>query len=217
MELIRLEGVHFAYPGRPPVLEGLDFTLEQGQRIGILGPNGAGKSTLFMLAMGFLHPSRGEVYGLGKPCRREEDFRPLRAAVGYLFQDPDDQLFCPTVAEDVAFGPRNLGLDLRQALERVDQVLEEVGLEGYQDRLTYQLSGGEKRLVALATVLAMRPKALLLDEPLTGVDQEHAARLERLLVESDYGWALVAHDPELLRRTCRQIFCLEGGRLRPWE
>ncbi len=102
MELIRLADIHFAYPGGRPVLKGVDFALAEGERVGILGPNGAGKSTLFQVAMGLLPPASGEVAFLGEPCRGEGDFRRLRRAVGYVFQDPDDMLFCPTVLEEVA-------------------------------------------------------------------------------------------------------------------
>ncbi len=213
VELIRLSDITFAYPGRPAVLQGLDFTLKQGDRLGILGPNGAGKSTMFLVAMGFLKPQAGEVFGLGLPCRRERDFRPLRRAVGYLFQDPDDQLFCPTVAEDVAFGPRNLGLSLQEAMVRVEETLASLGLAGYGRRLTYQLSGGEKRLVSLAAVLAMQPQGLLLDEPMNGLDEEHQERLEQVLLDSNLSWAMVSHDRSLLERTCSVILCLRGGRL----
>jgi cobalt/nickel transport system ATP-binding protein len=215
LELIRLTDIVFGYPGRPPVLDGLDFQLAPGDRIGILGPNGAGKSTLFQIIMGLLQPQAGQVLALGQVCTREKDFRALRAAVGYLFQDPDDQLFCPTVAEDVAFGPQNLGRSRREALRIVDEALESIGLAGYQSRLTYQLSGGEKRLAALASVLAMQPKALLLDEPGAGLDQEHAARLEELLAGSDLSWAMVSHDQALLERTCRTMLYMGHGKLHP--
>lgn len=213
LELLRLEDITFAYPGRPPVHQGLDFTLNQGDRVGIWGPNGAGKSTMFLVAMGLLEPSRGRVYGLGQLCVTEKDFRGLRRQVGLLFQDPDDQLFCPTVAEDVAFGPRNLGLGKDQALRVVDQTLAELGLDGYQRRVTYQLSGGEKRLVSLAAVLAMNPQAILLDEPNTGLDEEHAMALERHLLASRLSWAIVSHDRPFLERTCQRILHMKNGAL----
>ena len=211
MALIRLQDIHFAYPGRPVLFNGLDFTLKKGERVGISGPNGAGKSTMFLLAMGLAKPDSGTVYGLDLECREEKDFRPLREKVGYLFQDPDDQLFCPTVLEDVSFGPRNLGLDKHQALHKAQATLESLGLAGYGERITYQLSGGEKRLVALASVLAMEPEALLLDEPNTGLDEEHAAILEELLLKSDLGWAMVSHDRSFLERTCNSVLLLEQG------
>ncbi|MCB2192851.1 MAG: energy-coupling factor ABC transporter ATP-binding protein [Deltaproteobacteria bacterium] len=214
MELIRLEGVSFAYSGRPPVFQDLDFILSQGQRLGILGPNGAGKSTLFQICLGLLHPQKGKVYTGGSQCREEKDFRALRRQVGYLFQDPDDQLFCLTVAEDVAFGPLNLGKSHHEVHRLVADTLDSLGLGDYGQRLTYQLSGGEKRLISLATVLAMQPKALLLDEPSNGLDSERAAVMEKVLDESDLSWAMVSHDQALLERTCHNIVRLEGGLLK---
>ncbi|WP_449246509.1 energy-coupling factor ABC transporter ATP-binding protein [Desulfarculus baarsii] len=213
MELLRLEDVTFAYPGRPPVHQGLNFTLNKGDRLGIWGPNGAGKSTMFLLAMGLVAPSQGRIHGLGQLCQSEKDFRRLRRQVGLLFQDPDDQLFCPTVAEDVAFGPRNLGLGKDEALRVVDRTLADLGLEGYQKRVTYQLSGGEKRLVSLAAVLAMEPQAILLDEPSNGLDEEHSVRLERRLLDSPLSWAIVSHDRGFLQRLCQRILVMQDGAL----
>jgi len=217
MELIRLQGVQYSYPDGPPVLRGLDFSLSSGQRLGIYGPNGAGKSTLFQAAMGLLCPLAGEVWGLGRICRREEDFRELRRTVGYVFQDPEDQLFCPTVLEDVAFGLLNLGQSREEARERSLITLNKLGLAELGDRVTYRLSGGEKRLVSLAAVLAMEPRGLLLDEPANGLDPEHAARLERVLNESGMAWAMVSHDRSLLARTCDTFWEMAGGRLRPLD
>ncbi|MCB2185263.1 MAG: energy-coupling factor ABC transporter ATP-binding protein [Deltaproteobacteria bacterium] len=213
MELIRLEKVTFAYPSRQPVLDGLDFQLSRGDRLGVVGPIGAGKSTMFRIAMGLLAPQAGRVLGLGQPCRHEKDFRPLREKVGFLFQDPDDQLFCPTVAEDIAFGPLNLGWGREKALAAVSEVLAQLGMEGFEKRLTHQLSGGEKRLISLAAVLAMGPEALLLDEPSTGLDPEHTAKLEEALLSSDLAWAMVSHDREFLRRTCATVLELKDGHL----
>ncbi len=214
MDLIRLEGVSFAYRDRPPVFEDLDFGLAEGQRIGITGPNGAGKSTLFGLAMGLLTPQAGRVFGLGSQRKREADFREVRLSIGYCFQDPDDQLFSPTVAEDVAFGPLNQGLRHGQVHEIVEKTLYELGLEGFGERVTYHLSGGEKRLVSLATVLAMRPRALLLDEPSAGLDPATCERLVEVLRASGLSWAVISHDNHFLERTCDQRLTLADGRLR---
>lgn len=215
MSLVQMRGIAFAYAGRPPVFFGLDFRLEEGQRLGILGPNGAGKSTLFLLAMGLLQPSAGTVELFGQPMRQEADFAPLRTRLGYCFQDPDDQLFCPTVLEDVAFGPLNQGLDRHQALDQAHAALETLGLAGFAERVTYQLSGGEKRLVTLATVLALRPQALLLDEPTTGLDPQTQERFEAVLQESQLPWAVISHDHAFLKRTCSQVLQLANGRLTP--
>lgn len=215
LELLRLEDVSFAYHGLPPVHQGLSFSLEAGQRIGIIGSNGAGKSTMLLLAMGLLAPSSGRLLHRGKPCQGEDDLRELRRDIGLLFQDPDDQLFCPTVAEDVAFGPRNLGLSKDQAQERVDDTLVALGLDGYQKRTTYQLSGGEKRLVSLASVLAMHPSAILLDEPSIGLDEEHTSLLEKHLLASELSWAIVSHDRAFLQRTCTSLLKMDAGGLSP--
>lgn len=213
MELIRLEGVGFAYPERPPVFTHLDFRLCARQRVALLGPNGAGKSTLFHLAMGLLRPQAGRIWGLGRECSQEKDFREVRRAVGYLFQDADDQLFCPTVLEDVTFGPLNLGLSRRRARELAAACLARVGLEGFENRVTYRLSGGEKRLVSLAAVLAMEPKALLLDEPTTGLDEAHRAQLLRFLRESELGYVVISHDQDFLRQVTTSRLRLHQGRI----
>ncbi|WP_156360723.1 energy-coupling factor ABC transporter ATP-binding protein [Dethiosulfatarculus sandiegensis] len=194
----------------------MEFSLNLGERVGIVGPNGAGKSTLFKLAMGLNRPDRGEVRGLGKICSKEKDFRRLRTKVGYLFQDPEDQLFCATVAEDVAFGPLNLGKTRSEALEITSRVLKQVGLEGFEKRVTYQLSGGEKQLVALASVLAMEPMALLLDEPSTGLDLEHKKQLLKILNASDLSWAMVSHEQDFLEQTCTSLIYLNHGLFQPF-
>ncbi len=210
-ELIRLEDIHFSYPGQQPLLKGVNLTLAEGQRLGITGPNGAGKSTLLLVAMGLVIPDSGRVYWRGKECKSEEDFRELRREVGLCFQDPDDQLFCPTVLEDVAFGPMNLMHDRSKAVEVARATLERLDLSHLASRPPYHLSGGEKRLVALATVLAMNPKALLLDEPTAALAPETAARVEQLLVSSDLGWIIVSHDIPFLSRTCEKLLYMDQG------
>jgi cobalt/nickel transport system ATP-binding protein len=214
LELLRLENITFAYPGRGPVLDRLSLTLNQGERLGILGPIGAGKSTLFQVAMGLLKPQAGQVFIGERPCHNEKDFQELRRQVGYVFQDPDDQLFCPSVAEDLAFGPLNLGRSKHEALDLARGTLRDLGLAGFEDRLTYQLSGGEKRLVSLACVLTMRPRALLLDEPTTALDAEHIETMRNILLESEYAWAVVSHDREFLDSTCQRKLELKNGSLR---
>ncbi|MFZ5586192.1 MAG: energy-coupling factor ABC transporter ATP-binding protein [Thermodesulfobacteriota bacterium] len=215
MELIRLDQVGYAYPGRPAVFHGLDFGLKTGERVGVLGPNGAGKSTLFLVVMGLVRPQAGAVNLFGQAMRTEKDFQAVRTRLGYCFQDPDDQLFCPTVLEDVAFGPLNQGLGRHQAQDAARQTLAELGLGHLEERVTHQLSGGEKRLVSLATVFALHPQALLLDEPTAGLDPATQDRLERVLLASDLPWAIISHDHAFLRRTCTRLLWLEAGRLLP--
>ncbi|MBW1981701.1 MAG: ABC transporter ATP-binding protein [Deltaproteobacteria bacterium] len=214
--IIRLKEVSFGYPGNPedaPVLQQVNLELERGQRVGLVGANGSGKTTLFHLIMGLLKPSKGEVEIFGRKRVEEKDFRGVRSRIGLLFQDPDDQLFCPTVAEDVAFGPLNLGKTQEEALAIVKQVLAELGLQGFEQRLTYKLSGGEKQLVALATVLAMQPEVLILDEPSTGLDEHTVDRLVHILENSQLTYLVASHNRDFLARTTDVIYRLAEGRI----
>jgi cobalt/nickel transport system ATP-binding protein len=210
--LISLQGIGFGYPGRT-VLDGVDFTLREGERVALLGGNGVGKSTLLQLMVGLLRPSSGRIHAFGRERIAEGDFREVRALAGMVFQDPDDQLFCPTVLEDVAFGPLNLGLDQAAAVERAMQTLAALGLESLAGRITHKLSGGEKRLVSLATVLAMRPRVLLLDEPGNGLDAPALQRLLGHLESLPQAMLLVSHDPRLITRLANRAVLLQDGRL----
>ena len=196
--LIELEQVGFAYVPLRPVLRDLDFVLEKGERVSLLGANGSGKTTLFHLIMGLLMPDSGSLRVFGEERRERKDFDEVRRRIGLLFQDSDDQLFSPTVAEDIAFGPFNLGKSREDVLRIVKETLAVLGLEGFEDRVTYKLSGGEKRLVALGTVLAMRPEVLLLDEPVIGLDEEHRNRFVNILKESNLSYIVISHDHDFL-------------------
>ncbi len=154
--LIRFRDVDFGYDASRPVLSQCNFRLDPGCRVAIVGPNGSGKTTLLHLIVGLLRPDAGSIEAFGKLRSSEADFHEVRCRAGLLFQEPDDQLFCPTVAEDVAFGPLNLGKPRQEVRRIVTETLQPLGLGGYEQRITYKLSGGEKRLVTLATVLAMR-------------------------------------------------------------
>ncbi|MBF0623501.1 MAG: ABC transporter ATP-binding protein [Magnetococcales bacterium] len=209
--LFELQGIGFGYDPQRPVLSGVDFRLEPGERVALIGPNGAGKTTLLHLMVGLRSPQAGLIAAFGRVRRREADFREVRQRAGLLFQDSDDQLFSPTVAEDVAFGPLNLGLDRVAALERVRVTLERLGLTGFGPRVTHTLSGGEKRLVALATVLAMEPEVLLLDEPTNGLDRDAAARLFAILDGLPQAMVVISHDHLFLERLTRRAVHLERG------
>lgn len=208
--MIRLSNIRFRYNSRD-VLKDLDFSLEPGDRIGVVGPNGSGKTTLCHIIMGLLVPDSGAVEIFGKPRRQESDFVEIRQRIGFLFQDSDDQLFCPTVLQDVAFGPLNLGKSPEEARKIVFATLETLNLGGFAERNTHELSDGEKRLVSLATVLAMEPEILLLDEPTTGLDEETTNRLARILTESDLTYVLISHDREFLSRTTNKILKINDG------
>ncbi|MEW6351639.1 MAG: ABC transporter ATP-binding protein [Thermodesulfobacteriota bacterium] len=211
--MIRLEGVSFSYGARR-VLDHVDLALDKGDRVGLVGQNGSGKTTLCHIVMGLVKPDSGQVRVLGKMRTVEDDFAEIRGPVGFLFQDSDDQLFCPTVLEDVAFGPLNQGKSPDQAKQIVRQTLARLNLGGFEERLTYQLSGGEKRMVALATVLAMEPQVLLLDEPTSGLDEDTTERLVEVLTASDLTYLVVSHDTDFVARTCERVMELQGGKIR---
>ena len=210
--LLELRQVHFGFLDRH-VLGGVDFALYPGERVGLIGPNGAGKTTLLHLLVGLRRPSAGQVIVFGEERRVEADFIPVRARVGLIFQDPDDQLFCPTVLEDVAFGPLNLGRSPAEARADAEQTLDVLGLSGFAGRVTHRLSAGEKRLVALATVLAMRPDVLLLDEPTNGLDGRSEGRLLEHLQGLGQAMLIVSHDQRLLKRLATRIVSLSDGRI----
>lgn len=214
--MIRLRDVNFRYNSRY-ILRGANFNVEPGDRIGILGANGSGKTTLCGIIMGLLKPESGVVEVFGRERREEPDFADVRGRIGYLFQDADDQLFCPTVMEDVAFGPLNLGKSSQEALRIVSETLSALKLGGFEHRITYQLSGGEKRLVALATVLAMEPAVLLLDEPTSGLDEETAQGIADLLKGSDYTYVLISHDSGFVKHTANKFLRIEQGQVVPAE
>lgn len=211
--LIELRGVRFAYPGHDPVLGGADLSLAPGERLFLTGPNGAGKSTLLKIVVGLLRPESGEVIAFGRTRAAEADFHEVRRRAGLVFQDADDQLFCPTVAEDVAFGPLNLGKSRAEALAIVDRVLDQLGVGRLKHRVTHRLSGGEKRLVTLAAVLAMEPDALLLDEPSNALDVENWERLAGILAGLPQALLVVSHDEDLRRRLASRSLRLTDGRL----
>ncbi|RLB14656.1 MAG: ABC transporter ATP-binding protein [Deltaproteobacteria bacterium] len=211
--LINIENVSFSYNGHAPALDHVSFQLSAKEKVGLVGPNGSGKTTLFLLTMGLLYPSSGNIELFGNKMQREEDFRDVRQKIGLLFQDADDQLFCPTVLEDVAFGPLNQGRSNREAKEIAVQTLKSLGLNGFEDRVTHKLSGGEKRLVSLATVLAMKPKVLLLDEPTTGLDADTTRRLISILNSLDLSYILISHDMDFIIKTTAKICGMVNGKL----
>ncbi|MDR1110029.1 MAG: energy-coupling factor ABC transporter ATP-binding protein [Deltaproteobacteria bacterium] len=213
--IIRLSGLRFAYPRRPEVLRGLDLVADGETRLGLVGANGSGKTTLLSIVMGLVRPQAGTVEILGRVCRGEADFREVRPRLGFVFQDANDQLFCPTVADDIAFGPLNLGKSRAEAARIVGEVLGSLGLEGFGDRVTYDLSGGEKKLVALGTALALEPRILILDEPTTFLDERAVGRLEAIIGGLGLPVVIVSHDAAFLDRVTTSRLRMEDGRLVP--
>jgi cobalt/nickel transport system ATP-binding protein len=195
------------------VLNNLDFEFFKGDRVGLIAPNGSGKTTFLHLIMGLNKPSSGHIELFGETVQSDTDFEEVRRRIGLLFQDPDDQLFSPTVIEDVAFGPLNLGNSREAALKIARQTLADLGLEGFEDRITYKLSGGEKRLVSLATVLAMEPDVLLLDEPLTGLDIDARLEIIEIISKLEQSYIIISHDIDFLLSTTDSICTIKAGRI----
>ena len=210
---MQTRGLSYRYPRRGVVLDEVDFKLEKGDKVALTGSNGAGKTTLFHLLVGLKKPKAGEIHAFGARRQEEQEFVEVRARAGFLFQDPDDQLFCPTVLEDVSFGPLNLGKSRAQATELATAALESVGLAGFEERITHQLSGGEKRMVTLASVLAMEPEVLLLDEPSNALDSKARWRLISILQALPQAMIIISHDDDFLEHLANRWVRLEEAKL----
>jgi cobalt/nickel transport system ATP-binding protein len=208
---VRARALSFGYHAGAPVLDRLDLTVAHGERVAVLGPNGAGKTTLMLHLNGLLQGS-GELEVAGLPVRRET-LGALRARVGLVFQDPDDQLFMTTVAEDVGFGPRNLGLDYAEVVRRTRAALAAVRMVGALERAPHQLSMGERRRVAIAGVLAMDPELLVLDEPSANLDPRARRELLDVLAALDRTLLVVTHDLPFAAELCERAVVLSGGRI----
>ncbi len=206
-------GLEFAYPDGTSALAGVTFSLGHGESVALVGPNGAGKSTLLMHLVGLHHPQTGSVSIGGVPVTHDT-LADIRRSVGMVFQDPDDQLFMPTVYDDVAFGPMNLGLPREMIDDRVTDALERVGALGLRDRPPYRLSGGEKRAVSIATVLAMSPMVLIMDEPSSNLDPRARRRLIELLATFEHTKIIATHDLDMALDLCDRTIVLADGRVR---
>ncbi|MDZ7833434.1 MAG: ABC transporter ATP-binding protein [Desulfobacterales bacterium] len=211
--VIDLENIRFTYPDGRSVLKELSFKLAEGARAGLIGPNGSGKTTLLHMLMGLIPQTEGTIRLFGREMQSETDFRESRKKIGLVFQNADDQLFSPTVLEDVAFGPLNLGAGPSEAKEIAIKTLNDLNLTGFEDRISYRLSGGEKKLVALATVLAMDPAVLVMDEPTTGLDEETNDRIVNILNTLDKTLLIVSHEYDFLARTTRNFFSMRQGQV----
>ena len=166
--MLEFRNVSFSYEPGTPVLDNLSFHIRKGETVGLIGANGAGKSTIMKLMLGLL-PAQGEILVDGMPVTKQ-NLPPIRQKIGFVLQDSDNQMFMPTVYEDMIFGPRNYGLSREEADARVDRVLRELGLENLKHRHNHKISGGEKRMAAIATILAMEPEMIVMDEPSTALD-----------------------------------------------
>ena len=209
---LAFEAVSFTYPDGTVALQGIDLSLQAGQRVALLGPNGAGKSTLMLHANGILVANSGRVR-VGATLLGPENLAAVRARVGLVFQDPDDQLFMTSLAEDVAFGPRNMGLPPAEVQLRVDAALEAVGLAGLGARPGPDLSFGQKKRAALATVLDMAPEVLILDEPTSNLDPRARRAMRSLLAGLEATLLVATHDMDLAWDLCPRTVILDQGRV----
>jgi cobalt/nickel transport system ATP-binding protein len=202
--------LHFTYPDGRKAINGLSFLVHHGDSVGIIGANGAGKSTLLMLLTGLLQADGGEVI-VGDVKLTGKTLHRIRERVGMVMQDPEDQLFMPTIYEDVAFGPRNFGLEEGEVEERVKHALETVGAAHLKDRAPFRLSGGEKRAAAIASVLSMLPDILIMDEPSAGLDPKARRRLITLLKSFEHTKIITSHDLDMILELCSRVIVLKDG------
>ncbi len=211
--LININQMSFGYPGKPELLNNFNLQFKQNERIGMIGPNGCGKTTIFYLIMGLLKPVTGTMTIFGCKRRSESDFTEVRANIGLLFQDSDNQLFCPSVEEEIAFGPLNFGFKGHQVKNMINEILKTVGLEGFEKRIPYTLSGGEKRRLALATILVMKPKILLLDEPENGLDEDATEKFIEILQQPGLSYIIISQNREFLKQTTSMLYTIKNGKL----
>lgn len=210
-QVVVMEGVSFTYADGTEALRAVDLSISQGERVGLVGPNGAGKSTLLLHLNGLLEgEGRIEVCGLPVSDGRLDE---VRMKVGLVFQDPDDQLFMPTVFDDVAFGPLNMDLERAEVERRVEEALREVDMQHAVERSSHHLSFGERKRVCMATVLAMSPEILALDEPTTNLDPRHRRQLIELLRGFELTTLVASHDLDAVLELCDRVVLLDGGRI----
>ena len=206
---IDVDNLHYTYPDGTPALGGVDLYVAPGEKVALVGPNGSGKSTLLLHLNGILR-GEGEVRVCGLEVN-DENLGKIRAAVGLVFQDPDDQLFMHSVYEDVAFGPLYMGLQTDEIQARVRHALQAVGMQAYPKRVSHHLSMGEKKRVAIASVLSMQPEILVLDEPTAGLDPRSRRGFIQLLDELDQTMLIATHDMRLVAELLRRTLVLDGG------
>lgn len=209
---VKFDNVHYRYPDGFEALRGVSFLITHGEKVALVGANGAGKSTLMLHMNGLLQATEGRVI-IGDLQITKKTLPEIRRTVGLVFQNPDDQLFMPTVEEDVAFGPRNMKLTEAEVEKRVSHALESVGVADLRTQAPYRLSGGQKRSVAIATVLSMEPDILVLDEPSSNLDP-HARRLLIKQIKDFYHTVIVtSHDLDLVRQTCPRTIIMSHGEI----
>ena len=209
--MIKFENVCFSYPGSAPVLEDISFEVKDGEKTGLIGANGAGKSTLMKCVPGLLEASGTITVSGLQVCR--ENITEIRKKVGYVLQDPDSQMFMPKVIDDMIFGPVNYGMSREEAEAKADRVLEELGMTRLRDRYNHRISGGEKRMAAIATVLAMEPDVMLMDEPSSSLDPRNRRALINTILALGNTMLIASHDLDMILDTCSRVILLDRGRV----
>lgn len=211
------ENLSFTYPDGTQALKNINIEIEKWEKVAIIGPNGAGKSTLFSHFNGLTEPTSGCVKIEGKPISFEKDeLLKVRQKVGIVFQDPNDQLFAPTVKEDIAFGPMNLGLSYDEVEKRVEDALKMVGMENYEDKTPHHLSGGQQKRIAIAGIIAMKPELMILDEPTAGLDPDGVEKVLNIMNQlNEEGMTLIisSHDIDMISKYADKIFVLYNGEI----
>ena len=209
--MLEFRNVSFSYEPGTPVLDNLSFHIRKGETVGLIGANGAGKSTIMKLMLGLL-PAQGEILVEGMPVTKQ-NLSVIRQKIGFVLQDSDNQMFMPTVYEDMIFGPRNYGLSREEADARVDRVLKELGLESLKYRHNHKISGGEKRMAAIATILAMEPEMIVMDEPSTALDPVNRRRVISTINSRKETKLIASHDLDMILDTCQRVILLNHGRI----
>ena len=207
--MIAFRNVSFSYDNGRPVVEDLSFSIRKGETVGLIGANGAGKSTIMRLLLGLV-TGQGEITVDGLPLNKE-NLAAIRQKIGFVLQDSDNQMFMPTVYEDMVFGPRNYGLSKEETERRVDAVLQSLGLQDLKHRYNHKISGGEKRMAAIATILAMEPEAILMDEPSTALDPVNRRTVINTIKRLPQTKLIASHDLDMILDTCQRVILLSHG------
>ncbi|MFQ6050475.1 MAG: energy-coupling factor ABC transporter ATP-binding protein [Candidatus Hydrothermarchaeota archaeon] len=210
-KMVEIKDLSYIYPDGTEALRGINLEIFEGESVGLIGPNGAGKSTLILHLNGILRSNNGEVRVMDMDM--EKDIKEIRSKIGLVFQDPDDQLFSPSVFDDVAFGPINMGFSKKEVEKRVNMALSQVNMLGYEERSPHHLSYGEKKRIAIATVLSMNPEILVLDEPTSNIDPRSRKGLIKLLRSFNITKIIASHDMDLVAEVCDKAVLLYNGKI----
>lgn len=209
---LKFVNVSYKYPAGVQALDNVSFTVHQGEKVGLVGLNGSGKSTLMLCTVALLSPDSGEIY-VDDTKITTKNYSTARKRIGLVFQNSDDQLFMPTVEEDVAFGPRNMKLDEKEVERRVEEALALTGCTELKSRAPFRLSGGQKRMVSVATILSMQPEMLVLDEPTSALDYVAQDQLTEILRNLNHTMMISSHDLDFIRTICHRVIVMKEGRV----